>query len=164
MASSFTNIRDHPKRRTTVGMTPLDEWSAYRRDLYLTTHNTHNRQTSMPPVGFEPPIAARERPYTYALDLRLRPRGQRDRHVHKIWLKIEFVSHLKLQTQVSLGCQFVTTRRYIFRARIRNVLVSAVTANCITILARLADRKWRCGWIQWTAFPLQDMQGRVTWT
>ena len=25
------------------------------RDLYLTTHNTHNRQTSMPPVGFEPP-------------------------------------------------------------------------------------------------------------
>jgi hypothetical protein len=30
----------------------LDEWSARRRDLYLTTHNTHNRQTSMPPVGY----------------------------------------------------------------------------------------------------------------
>jgi len=29
---------------TTVGRTPLDEWSARRRDLYLTTHNTHNRQ------------------------------------------------------------------------------------------------------------------------
>jgi len=26
------------QRRTTVGMTPLDEWSAHRRDLYLTTH------------------------------------------------------------------------------------------------------------------------------
>jgi hypothetical protein len=26
--------------RTTVGRTPLDEWSARRRDLYLTTHNT----------------------------------------------------------------------------------------------------------------------------
>jgi hypothetical protein len=35
-------------RHTTVGRTPLDEWSARRRDLYLTTHNTHNRQTSMP--------------------------------------------------------------------------------------------------------------------
>jgi hypothetical protein len=35
-------------RHTTLGRTPLDEWSARRRDLYLTTHNTHNRQTSMP--------------------------------------------------------------------------------------------------------------------
>ena len=30
--------------------------------------NTHNRQTSMPPVGFEPTISAREQPQTYALD------------------------------------------------------------------------------------------------
>ena len=51
-----------------VGRTPLDEWSARRRDLYLTTHNTHNRQTSMPPVGFEPTISAGERLQTYALD------------------------------------------------------------------------------------------------
>ena len=36
-------------RHTTVGRTPLDEWSARRIDLYLTTHNTHNRETSMPP-------------------------------------------------------------------------------------------------------------------
>jgi hypothetical protein len=28
---------------TTLGRTPLDEWSARRRDLYLTTHNTHDR-------------------------------------------------------------------------------------------------------------------------
>ena len=33
-----------------------------------TTHNTHNRQTSMPPVGFEPTISAGERPQTHALD------------------------------------------------------------------------------------------------
>ena len=31
-------------------MTPLNEWSFRRRDLYLTTHNNHNRQTSMPPT------------------------------------------------------------------------------------------------------------------
>jgi len=59
---------DHTQRRTTVGRTPLYEWSARCRDLYLTTHNTHNRQTSMPPVGFEPAISAGERPQTYALD------------------------------------------------------------------------------------------------
>ena len=67
-ASSFTRFLDHTQRRTTVGRNPLDEWSARRRDLYLTTHNTHNRQISMPPVGFEPTISAVERPQTYALD------------------------------------------------------------------------------------------------
>jgi len=50
------------------GRTPLDEWSARRRDLYLTTHNIHNRQTSMPPAGFEATISAGEQPQTYALD------------------------------------------------------------------------------------------------
>ena len=43
MASSFLRFLDHTQRRTTVGRTPLDEWSARRRDLYLTTHNTHNK-------------------------------------------------------------------------------------------------------------------------
>jgi hypothetical protein len=31
-------------RHTTLGRTPLDEWSAQCRDLYLTTRKTHNRQ------------------------------------------------------------------------------------------------------------------------
>ena len=53
MASSFTKFLDHTQRHTTVGRTPLDEWSARRIDLYLTTHNTWNRQSSMSPVGFE---------------------------------------------------------------------------------------------------------------
>ena len=52
---------DHTQRRSTVGRTPLDELSGRRRDLYLTTHDTHNRQISMPPVGFEPKISAGER-------------------------------------------------------------------------------------------------------
>jgi len=30
--------------------------------LYLTTHNIHKRQTSVPPEGFEPKIPAKERP------------------------------------------------------------------------------------------------------
>ena len=68
MASSFLRFLDYTQRRITVGRTPLDEWSARRRDLYLTTQNTHNRQTSMTPVGFGPTISAGERPQTYALD------------------------------------------------------------------------------------------------
>jgi hypothetical protein len=52
----------------TVCRTPLDEESARRRGLYLTTHNTHNRQTSMSPAGFEPAISASEQKQTHALD------------------------------------------------------------------------------------------------
>ena len=68
MASTFLRFLDHTQRRTTVGRSPLDELSARLRDLYLTTHNSHNRQTSMPSVGFEAAISAGERPQTYALD------------------------------------------------------------------------------------------------
>jgi hypothetical protein len=39
----FTRFLDNKWQRTTVGRTPLDEWLARRRDLYLTTYNTHNR-------------------------------------------------------------------------------------------------------------------------
>ena len=63
----FLMFLDHTQRRSTVGRTPLDEWAARRRDLYLTTHNTHDRQTSMPSVEFEPTISAGERPQTYIL-------------------------------------------------------------------------------------------------
>ena len=62
LASSRTRLLDQTQRRVTVGRTPLNEWSVRLTDLYLTTHNTHNRQTSMPRVGFEPTIAAGERP------------------------------------------------------------------------------------------------------
>jgi len=61
---SFTITPRHP----TLGRTPLDDWSARSRDLYLTTHNTHNRQTSVLPVGFEPAVTASERRQTYGLD------------------------------------------------------------------------------------------------
>ena len=66
-ASLFTMFLDQT-RSTTVGRTPLGEWSARPRDLYLTKHNTHNTQTFMPPVGFEPTISTGERPQTYDLD------------------------------------------------------------------------------------------------
>jgi hypothetical protein len=68
MTYSFTRFIDHTHLRTKGGRTPLDEWSARRRDLYLTTHNTHNRITSIPRARFEPTISTGERPQTHALD------------------------------------------------------------------------------------------------
>jgi hypothetical protein len=56
-------------RHTTLSMTPLDRWSAWRRDLYLTIHNARKRQTSVPPAGFEPAIPVSKWPQTHTLDL-----------------------------------------------------------------------------------------------
>ena len=61
----FEGSQTHSFGPTTLGRTPLDECSARLRDLYLTTHNTQKRQTSMLLAGFEP---ASERPQTHALD------------------------------------------------------------------------------------------------
>ena len=52
---------------TTFGRTFLDEWSACRRDVCLTTHNPHKRETSVPLAGFEPAIPA-EWPQTHSVD------------------------------------------------------------------------------------------------
>ena len=57
----------HPWGGNTVGMTPLDEWSVRRRDLYLTTHNTH-RDRNPSPARFEPTVSASKRPHTQAFD------------------------------------------------------------------------------------------------
>ena len=55
-------------RHTTLGRNPLNEESARRGTLYLKIHNTHKRQTSVLPAGFEPVVAASERPQTCPLD------------------------------------------------------------------------------------------------
>ena len=70
MASSFLmRFLDHTQRRTTVGRTPLDEWSARRRDLYLSTNNTPC------PGGIRTHNLSRRA----AADLRLKPHSHWDR-------------------------------------------------------------------------------------
>jgi len=64
-ASSLSTIT---LRHTTVSKNPLDQRSDRRRDLYLTTNNTHKGQTSMSPAGFETAIPESEWPQTHALD------------------------------------------------------------------------------------------------
>jgi len=53
---------------TIHGRTPLDEWSARHRDLYLTTHNILERQDFHAPAGLEPTIPASDWPQTHAFD------------------------------------------------------------------------------------------------
>jgi hypothetical protein len=76
LASSCSRFLDHT-RRATVGRTPLDAWSIRRRDLYLTTHNNHNRQASMPPGGIRTHNLSRRSD----ANPRLRPRGHWDRQI-----------------------------------------------------------------------------------
>ena len=63
----FEDSRSHSDTPYTVGLIwksdqPVAETST------CTTHNTHNRQTSMPSAGFEPAIPTSERPQTQTLD------------------------------------------------------------------------------------------------
>jgi hypothetical protein len=66
--ASFLKFLDHTKYHITVARLSLDETSACRRDRYLTTHNTHERQTFMPSARFEPSIPASNWPQILAVD------------------------------------------------------------------------------------------------
>ena len=61
-------------RRIKIGRTPLDEWSASRRDLYLKIHNTDKRHTHAPGG-----IRTRNSSKRTTVEPRLRPRGYWDR-------------------------------------------------------------------------------------
>jgi len=141
--------RSHTQRRITVGRTPLDEWSARRRDHYLTKHNTHNRQTSMPTVGFEPTISAGERPQTYASDRAATGTGcikrlhtiinanmsklqERPSHLERLKMplfqKLEPVCHLSNRWSVCLSLQAVNVMCQVFVWR--SVLVWLKSVSC----------------------------------
>ena len=97
-------------RHTELGRTPLDEWSACHRDLYLTTHNSHYRhscplslQTFMPPVttDFHAPCGYRTRNPSkrVAVALHLRQWGHWDRLYNILHPEIENVySHLRISS------------------------------------------------------------------
>ena len=71
VGQGFLNIdvsRPHSVRHTTLSRTPLDQRSAPRTDLYLTTHSTLKRQILMSPAGFKPTIPDSKRPQAHNLD------------------------------------------------------------------------------------------------
>ena len=90
MAYSFTRFLDHTQWRITVSRTPLNEWSARCRDLYLTTHNTHNRHPC-PRWDSDPHPSRRA-----AADLHLRPRSSWDRQHFTVLVIIIDVSGLPM--------------------------------------------------------------------
>ena len=47
IAFSFLRFLDH-RRHSTAGRTPLGQWSAGRRGLYLATHNAHKTDINVP--------------------------------------------------------------------------------------------------------------------
>lgn len=57
-AASFLRFVDHTQWYTTSSRTPLDRGLVHCRNLYLTTHNTRNRLTSVLPAGSESAITA----------------------------------------------------------------------------------------------------------
>ena len=81
---------------TSLGRTPLDEWSARRRDC-LTTHNIHKRQTSLPRRIRTHNLSKRA-----AADPRLRPSGHWDRTKKLILLKIYWYCRLFSHFRISL--------------------------------------------------------------
>ena len=70
-----------------VGRTPLEEWSARRRDLHLTTHNTTDRHPS--PCGIRTHNLSRRA----AADPSLSPRGHWDRPSWNWVLEISTFQH-----------------------------------------------------------------------
>ena len=134
MTFSFSKFLDHTQRHTTVRSTPPDEWSARRRDLYLTTHNG---ETSMPLVGFEITIPAGERPQTHALN--------RLSYI-LVWLNIIFSPTFPTGRSRDLTDQALLTHRSakIFLT-IRRVL--SITAFCVRMCRtrrRLGSFKLLC--------------------
>jgi hypothetical protein len=83
LASSFLRFRDHTQGQSTVGRTPLDEWSAPRRDLFL-TNTQHSKQTNIHALGG---IRTRNPSRRAAADPRLRALGHWDRQnsVLELW-------------------------------------------------------------------------------
>jgi hypothetical protein len=60
--------RWHSDTPHSLGTTDLDEWSARRKNLYLTIRNISKQQISMPPAEFEPAIQESERPKPHSFD------------------------------------------------------------------------------------------------
>jgi hypothetical protein len=94
-------------RHTTLGRTPLNEGPARRRDLYLSTHNTHKRQTFMPPVGYEPTIPT-ERPQTHALDGAATGIGNHSQYFQQICFKVFHYVTCKLQVILNTAPSFTS--------------------------------------------------------
>jgi len=99
-------------RHTTLGRTPLDEWSASHRDLYLRTRNTRDIHPC-PLPGYRPAVPKSDRPQTHAL-------GRADIGIGKIlqWLQVNLSIYECFWTRhyyyLYINYQLLCTDYYLF--------------------------------------------------
>ena len=60
--------RSHSDTPNSVGTLWTSDQLVAETSTWQHTQNTHNKETSISPVGFEPTISTGKRPHTYALD------------------------------------------------------------------------------------------------
>jgi len=116
--------------------TPLDEWSARRRDLYLTTHNTHNRQTSMSPGGIRTNNLSRRA----AADVGLRPRGHWDRPRFTLHYQILCVFTTSAHLPPSLTPVRLITLSSVYTASVQIILHPRITSS--SRIQRFPSARW----------------------
>jgi hypothetical protein len=122
------------QRHTRFGRTSLDEGSARRRDLYLTTRNTHKRQTSMPLALFETVIPTNEQLRTHTLDRATSEIGDFKLHCVELIVEKVIMGHVSIRVlrvfrvsimPLTLHIHLSITdaiRSYQFRASLNNTL------------------------------------------
>jgi hypothetical protein len=104
-------LRSHSVGHSTLGRTPLEERSARRRDLYLTTHKTQKDTDIHVPGG----IRTRNPSKRAAADPRLTPRGLWDRPP-SVYTDYNFVT-IEPTLSVIISRKFVAERlSFTFRA------------------------------------------------
>ena len=140
MASSFLRFPYHTQRRITLGRTPLDEWSARRRDLYLTTHVTLTTERHPCPGWDSNPNLSRR----VAADLRLRPRGQWDRYYNILYISQgEHKVFPWLQTFITRKLLYVEYKQFFFRNVTHKVFFTThrYTSTCAPFVPRRTSNR-----------------------
>jgi hypothetical protein len=154
----------HTQWHTTVGRTPLDEGSARRRDLYLTTHNTDDRQTSMSPAGFEPAIPAGDWPQT--LTLELMKITTNDKSLPLICTPPPFSSLFRIMiTMPSRWLRVITPSRAISCVNLRQQPDRpsiSITLNTGGPVTQNNDDPLRSDWCGWRVMKTSGIQWRMT--
>ena len=91
---------DSTLRHTIIGRTPLDEWSARRRDLYRKTHKHSQEKNIHAPCG----IRTRNPSRRDALDRHLRSRRHRDRQWFYLLFCVKTMFLFFLRTDYYFEC------------------------------------------------------------
>jgi len=127
-ASSFTRFPNHTQRRPAVGRTPLDEWSARRRDLWQHTTLTTERHPC--PGGIRTHNLSRRA----AADLRLRPRSHWDRQSQELRDQNKmFFAFLRFLCKYFRNKAVPKSKQFIFFEARHPRFVGSVTKNFLFI-------------------------------